>query len=256
MNLGNTEESFVLSGLKEFVKAWGSGSRAQFNLECQNGCAWMKLAFQLGPPSATHHVLPSTPPPQQHDGRPPHRNKQKGPARHQKDRARAAAHRARLLQNSHIQPQPILPAGPASSSSLPPPSPSAAGTPPPPATPTTPSPPTPAASASSSSVAASAIGQTKDSVVTSRSPYRLPLQQPVAAAAPGGSVQHQPAVPADHLHPLHEGQPLDEFCPDNQYNGSFYNYLQEIQKTREEELNKLTRELQFGFNPRNVKPPF
>ena len=142
-------------------------------------------------------------------------------------------------------------------SSLSPPSPSTDGTPPPPASPTTPSPPNTAASAGSSSIAASTIRQPQDSHMTF--PDRLPLQQPrqpVAAAAPGGLAQHQPAVAADHLHPLHEDQPLDEFCPDDQYNDKFYNYLQQIQKTREEELNKLSRDLQFGFNPRNVKPPF
>ena len=48
MNLGNNEEAFVLSTLKEFVKIWGSGSQAKLNFECRNGNAWVQLDFQLG----------------------------------------------------------------------------------------------------------------------------------------------------------------------------------------------------------------
>ena len=36
MNLGNNEEAFVMSTLKEFVKIWGSGSQAKLNFECRN----------------------------------------------------------------------------------------------------------------------------------------------------------------------------------------------------------------------------
>ena len=99
MNFINTEEAFVLATVKEFVKIWGSGSQAQLNLECKNRGAWVKLAFQLGPPAAKHYV------PYHGDPRPPHsprdhasqppRQRHKGPTRREKDRARAAAHRAR-----------------------------------------------------------------------------------------------------------------------------------------------------------------
>ena len=90
MNFCNTEEAFVLATLKEFVKMWGFGSRALLNLECQEGTVWVKLALQLGHPAALHDVPP--PPPGQ-DG-PPRRRNKKGPARREKDRVRAAAHRA------------------------------------------------------------------------------------------------------------------------------------------------------------------
>ena len=86
MQSGRTEEAFVLSSVKEFVKVWGSGSQAQINLEYKNGSAWIKLAFQLGHP-ADHHFVPHCPP-HKHS----HPRRYKGPAQHQKDRDRAAAH--------------------------------------------------------------------------------------------------------------------------------------------------------------------
>ena len=49
MHFSNTEEAFVLSSLKEFVKVWGSGRQANFNLECRNGLACIKLTFIWDP---------------------------------------------------------------------------------------------------------------------------------------------------------------------------------------------------------------
>ena len=57
MKPDNTEESFVLATVNEFVKTWGSGKQAHLNLECKNGIAWIHLAFKLGPP-ATQHYFP------------------------------------------------------------------------------------------------------------------------------------------------------------------------------------------------------
>ena len=91
MKFGATEEAFVLSSLKEFVKVWGSGCQAHFNLECSNGRAWVKLAFQLEHPADLHHLPYHAPQYHPQVRKPRH----KGPARHQKDLARAAAHRAR-----------------------------------------------------------------------------------------------------------------------------------------------------------------
>ena len=54
MSTMNTEESFVLASLTEFVKLWGSGTQASFNLECRNGQAWFKLSSLLGPPNHPH----------------------------------------------------------------------------------------------------------------------------------------------------------------------------------------------------------
>ena len=98
MSHGNTEEAFVLSSLKEFVNIWGSGSRALLNLECQNGSAWVKLTVQLAHPADYHisHPVPQPDPPEvpvYHQ-----RRRHKGPARREKDRQRAAAHRARIGQ--------------------------------------------------------------------------------------------------------------------------------------------------------------
>ena len=82
MNFANTEESFVLATLKEVVKVWGSGGQANLHLECKDGQAWLKIGFHLGQPDTPHH---------QDCGF----RRQKGPKRKQRDRDRAAAHRAR-----------------------------------------------------------------------------------------------------------------------------------------------------------------
>ena len=86
MNLSITEESFVLSTLKEFVKSWAFGSQANFNVESRNGQARLKLDVQLGD---LHHHVPPPPPTRKH----------KGPARRRKDQARAEAYRAKQLQH-------------------------------------------------------------------------------------------------------------------------------------------------------------
>ena len=54
----NTEETFVLASLKEFVKLWGSGSQATFNLECSYGQAWFPLGARMGPPAFPHFYPP------------------------------------------------------------------------------------------------------------------------------------------------------------------------------------------------------
>ena len=92
----NTEEAFVLSSLKEFVKLWGSGTQSSFLLECNNGQAWFKLCTQLGSPGSPHFV-PQLP--QQETLNVDQRNKvrRKGPGHLLKDSARATAHRANQL---------------------------------------------------------------------------------------------------------------------------------------------------------------
>ena len=44
----------------------------------------------------------------------------------------------------------------------------------------------------------------------------------------------------------------DELCPDT----DFYNYLETQKKIREAEIRKLTQNRNFGFKPKNSKPPF
>ena len=80
----NTEEAFVLASLKEFVKLWGSGTQASLNLECKNGQAWIHFGAMLGSP-ASSHFDPTTAPVR----------KKKSQARKEKDRVRAAEHRAK-----------------------------------------------------------------------------------------------------------------------------------------------------------------
>ena len=57
VNFVNTEETFVLASLKEFVKIWGSGNQATFNLECRNGNAYLRMETHLGPPGQQHYVI-------------------------------------------------------------------------------------------------------------------------------------------------------------------------------------------------------
>ena len=81
----NTEESFILASLKEFVKLWGSGCQSSYHLECKNGQAWLQFGSALGSPGSQHfspNVIVKDVP-----------KKQKSPRRILKDRARAAAHR-------------------------------------------------------------------------------------------------------------------------------------------------------------------
>ena len=81
----NTEESFILASLKEFVKLWGSGCQSSYHLECKNGQAWFQFGSVLGSPGSQHfspNVIVKDV-----------SKKQKSPKRVMKDRARAAAHR-------------------------------------------------------------------------------------------------------------------------------------------------------------------
>lgn len=87
----NTEETFILASLKEFVKLWGSGCQANFQLQCFNGQVSYNFSAQLGAPADRHFV------PHPHHGfhaprpLPPRR---KSPQQRKRDRTRAAAHRA------------------------------------------------------------------------------------------------------------------------------------------------------------------
>ena len=86
----NTEEGFALASLKEFVKLWGSGTKASFHLECQDGQAWFKLSSFLGHPGSPHFAPPHSHPEQQY----PKTRRRKGPSQVLRDQAREAAHRA------------------------------------------------------------------------------------------------------------------------------------------------------------------
>ena len=91
--LDNTEEAFILANLKEFVKIWGSGNQAFFQLECKNGQAFLKFSSQLGSPADQHFTPPHGIHVQHHH---PHLPRKKGQRQRERDRARAAAHRAKV----------------------------------------------------------------------------------------------------------------------------------------------------------------
>ena len=93
-----SEEAFVLATLKEFVKLWGSGCQASFQLECKDKQASIHFSSQLGSPADIHFV-PDLPPHGFHEDKQP---RHKGPA--QRDRVRAAAHKAKQHLLEHGKP--------------------------------------------------------------------------------------------------------------------------------------------------------
>ena len=84
--LHNTEESFVIAYVFEFVKTWTSGQKSSLLLECDNGEAWLKLGFRLGHPNAPHvHNYDTTP-------SSPQQRSRKYPRKAKRDRKRAVEH--------------------------------------------------------------------------------------------------------------------------------------------------------------------
>ena len=96
-----TEEAFLLASLKEVVHVWARGNgQASFNLSIKDGQADLQLGFQLGRVADPHlphlHYHEAAPAFNQDQDYQPHpRRKWKGPARRDRDRARAAQHQAR-----------------------------------------------------------------------------------------------------------------------------------------------------------------
>ena len=112
-----TEEAFLLNSLHEIVKIWARGSgKASFSLEVSDGQANLSLGIQLGHPGDQHydpgaHLHHHHLHDQQQDVIKPKR-RHKGPKRREKDRARAAAHQARL-QPDEAAPVTLVTAAPA-----------------------------------------------------------------------------------------------------------------------------------------------
>ena len=106
-----SEEAFLLNSLHEVVKVWASGNgKATFNLKIENGSAELQIAFVLGHPHDVHAVPPRHP---QHDPHhdqhlPRRRPRHKGPARREKDRARAVKHQAFLKSKKTAESADIL----------------------------------------------------------------------------------------------------------------------------------------------------
>ena len=88
------------------MKVWASGKgKADFNLRIENGSAELQLAFKLGRPTDVHVVPPQHYNPLPHhdlhqEQQLPRRRRHKGPARREKDRARAEQHQACLKSKS------------------------------------------------------------------------------------------------------------------------------------------------------------
>ena len=103
-----TEEAFVLASLKEFVKLWGSGSQAFFQLQCVDGQAALKFSSQLGPPAQPHFTQNASHQQHRHPHHlhgfhaeePSHYPRKKSQKQRDRDRVRAAAHRARNEENA------------------------------------------------------------------------------------------------------------------------------------------------------------
>jgi hypothetical protein len=96
-----TEEAFLLNSLHEIVKIWARGKgKASFSLDVSDGLANLSLGIQLGHPSDQHYdpgaQLHHLSPREQPQDVVQQRRRHKGPKRREKDRARAAAHQARL----------------------------------------------------------------------------------------------------------------------------------------------------------------
>ena len=100
----NSEESFLLCSLHEVLKVWKRGSsQASFNLDIKDGVATLQLNFHLGNPNDLHYDHHHVPQPDVHyHGHHLHKQarggRHKGPARREKDRARAAAYQAAKLR--------------------------------------------------------------------------------------------------------------------------------------------------------------
>ena len=131
-----TEEAFVQASLKEFVKLWGSGSQAFFQLQCVDGQASLKFSSQLGAPADLHFHQQHRYPHHLHGFRaeqPHHHPRKKSQKQQDRDRVRAAAHRADKQLNvekpavtadkdSSAGTQPSLPPGSGEDAPTPPPS--------------------------------------------------------------------------------------------------------------------------------------
>ena len=115
-NFSFSEEAFLLNSLHEVVKVWASGNgKANFNLKIENGSAELQLAFRLGHPRDVHAVPTQNYNLQQpqhdlhHDQQLPRRpHRHKGPARREKDRARAENHQAFLKSKKSAESADIL----------------------------------------------------------------------------------------------------------------------------------------------------
>ena len=119
-NFHCSEEAFILSSLREVVNVWSRGSgQATFNLSIVDGFADLQLGFRLGHPTDPHLLPDPVHPlhlPSDEANYVQSRKRKNGPARREKDRARAASHQARFQpeaaavssQSEQQQPTPVI----------------------------------------------------------------------------------------------------------------------------------------------------
>jgi len=277
----NCEETFILASLQEFVKVWSSGHQASFNLNCENGRAWLSLGFQLGTPSSPHHLGVGHPPPTHLHGsvpRPYHRPRPKSLARRVRDRARAARHQkaqatvaqaATSRKFSETNSSLSAAAAPANQSCPPLSTPPVASTGQPDlaqaATACTPGAPPlararPVLPPPSSTPPVDSTGQPDPAqVATACIPGAPPLARARPVPSPPPPTQHLPVLPAGlRPQPSAAAGPgpgavcFDELCPDRDYLA----HLQEQRQLREDDIRKLTEKMNYGFKPRNARRPF
>ena len=79
----NSEASFVLNGVFEFIKVWQSGSKSTLKLHSKNGKAWINFDCCLGGPLDQHEKLVPKPKP-------------KSKKKQERDNLRAQLHQQRL----------------------------------------------------------------------------------------------------------------------------------------------------------------
>ena len=227
----NCEESFVLASLQEFVKVWSSGHQANFNLNCENGRAWLSLGFQLGSPSSPHHRNFGHPRP--HGSVPPpyHRPRHKGLERRERDRARAARHQEARAQaaastKSADSVEQVAETNFSSDAAAPAPS----------------CPP-------SSTPSVASTGQTGPAQAATACTPGAP--SPAARPTSPSPTQHLPAGLLLRPQPctaagLGHGAVSDELCPDRDYLA----HLQEQRQLCEDDIRRQTEKMNYGFKPR------
>ena len=113
-NSNYTEEAFLLSSLQEVVKVWARGiGQAKFDLNICDGVADLSLNFKLGHPSEPHcepvHLHPHHSHPHHHQQEygqeTPHPNPhRKSRSQRERNRLRAAKHRAATAATAVILP--------------------------------------------------------------------------------------------------------------------------------------------------------
>ena len=79
----NSEASFLLNGVFEFIKVWQSGNKSTLNLHSKNGKAWINFYCCLGGPLDQHEKFVPKP-------------KSKSKRKQERDNLRAQLHQQRL----------------------------------------------------------------------------------------------------------------------------------------------------------------